>query len=78
MMGSKCLRRVARTGLLGLAMVVAIGATGCQVDIGGQVHPSPYYMSDDVQLFTAGPEFQHSNEAAALRQQAQEEALQRP
>jgi hypothetical protein len=78
MMGAKCLRRVARTGLLVLAVLVAVGATGCQVDIGGQVHPSGYYMSDDVQLFTAGPEFKHANEAAALRQQAQEAALQRP
>lgn len=51
--------------MLGLG-VIALGLTGCQVDVGGQTLPSPYYMSDDVQYFPAGPEFILSNEAAAM------------
>lgn len=54
--------------LTGLAVVVAaISATGCQSSINGQTLPSPYYLSDDVQYFPAGPEFKLSREAAALR-----------
>ncbi len=77
MLGSKHMRRAGRTGLLGLAMAAAIGTTGCQVDIGGQTHPSPYYMHDDVQLYQSGHEFKHANEAAALSEHAQDDALQR-
>ncbi len=51
-------------GLLGL--MVCLGQTGCQVSIGGQTLPSPYYQQDDVQYFPAGPEFKLSNEAAAM------------
>jgi hypothetical protein len=51
-------------GLLGVA---SLGSTGCQVDVAGQTLPSPYYMSDDVQYFPAGPEFKLSNEAAAMK-----------
>jgi hypothetical protein len=61
-------------GLLPLAMLaLALPAIGCQVDVGGQTLPSPYYMSDDVQYFPPGPEFKLSNEAAAMR--AREAAL---
>ena len=56
-------------------MVAALSATGCQVDIGGQTLPSPYYMSDDVQYFAPGPEFKLAKEAAALKAAAQEEAM---
>lgn len=52
-----------------LAAAAAIGTTGCQVDVGGQTLPSPYYMQDDVQFFPAGPEFKLSREAAALEAQ---------
>jgi len=49
--------------------------TGCQVDVGGQTLPSPYYMKDDVQYFAPGPEFKLSREAAALQQaKAQQQA----
>lgn len=51
----------------GLLAVAAITSTGCQVDVAGQTLPSPYYMSDDVQYFPAGPEFKLSNEAAAMK-----------
>jgi hypothetical protein len=52
----------------GLALLfLALGATGCQVSIGGQTLPSPYYLDDDVQYFAPGPEFKLSNEAAAMK-----------
>lgn len=52
---------------LGLAGLLAtVGLSGCQVSIGGQTLPSPYYQQDDVQYFPAGPEFKLSNEAAAM------------
>ncbi len=57
-----------RRGLLGLALLATAGMTGCQVDIGGQVLPSPYYQSDDVQYFAPGPEFKLEREAAALKE----------
>ena len=53
----------------GLLVLASAAATGCQVDIGGQTLPSPYYMSDDVQYFPAGPEFKLSREAAAMKEQ---------
>ena len=62
--------------ILGISLLAAVGLTGCQVEVGGQVLPSPYYMSDDVQYFPPGPEFKLAREAAALRQAAEEEALQ--
>ncbi len=52
---------------LGLLAIACIGTTGCQVDVAGMTLPSPYYMSDDVQYFPAGPEFKLSNEAAAMK-----------
>jgi hypothetical protein len=39
---------------------------GCQVSVGGQTLPSPYYLLDDVQYDPAGPEFKLAREAAAL------------
>ncbi len=66
-------------GLSTLAGLVVVSAlTGCQVDIGGQTLPSPYYTQDDVQYFPAGPEFPLSEEAAMLRrvqEQNENEAL---
>ena len=60
------------------AILIAVGAsaTGCQVDVGGQTLPSPYYLSDDVQYFAPGPEFKLAREAAAMKlNRAQAEAL---
>ncbi len=62
---------------LGLVLLSMIGLTGCQVGVGGQTLPSPYYLHDDVQYFPPGPQFKLSNEAAAMRARAEEEALQR-
>ena len=53
--------------MAGLITLVGISTTGCQVDIGGQTLPSPYYLYDDVQYFPAGPEFQLPREAAAMK-----------
>lgn len=57
-----------RTALFGLGVCTLLGATtGCQVDIGGQTLPSPYYQKDDIQYFPPGPEFKLSKEAAAQK-----------
>jgi hypothetical protein len=47
--------------------LAALSATGCQVQVGGQTLPSPYYLNDDVQYFAPGPEFKLSKEAAAMK-----------
>ena len=70
-------QRPLRAMLLGLGLVAIACGTGCQVDVGGQVLPSPYYMSDDVQYFPPGPEFKLAREAPAMGQHTQEQALQR-
>lgn len=62
--------------VVGFGLLAALGLTGCQVDVGGQTLPSPYYMQDDVQYFPPGPEFKLSNEAAALKAAEQEQATQ--
>jgi hypothetical protein len=62
------------SGILGtLGLVAVLGLTGCQVDIGGQTMPSPYYMQDDIQYFPPGPEFRFAREAAALKAAQQEQ-----
>jgi hypothetical protein len=53
--------------LLGLGLVSVLGMSGCQVDIGGQTLPSPWYQHDDIQYFPPGPEFKLSREAAAQK-----------
>lgn len=61
-----------------LALLAAIvlpslaGLTGCQVDVGGQTLPSPYWLTDDVQYFAPGPEFKLAKEAAAMQAAAAE------
>jgi hypothetical protein len=78
MNGSNKRRRPLRLVLAGLGLFVALGSMGCQSEIGGQLLPSPYYMSDDVQYFAPGPEFKLAREAAALNAARQEEQLQGP
>lgn len=74
MSGTTTRLRPLRAFLVGLVVVAAaLASTGCQVDIGGQTLPSPYYMSDDVQYFPSGPEFKLQREATALKR-AQEES----
>lgn len=60
--------------VVGLALVTL--ATGCQVQVGGQTLPSPWYHTDDVQYFPPGPEFKLTREAAAAKAyKAEAEAL---
>jgi len=57
------------TRTIGFAALGLVGLTlaGCQVDVGGQTLPSPYYLQDDIQYFPSGPEFKLAKEAAALK-----------
>ena len=64
-MGSKTKRGFLKAGIIAVA-VSSFGLTGCQVDIGGQTLPSPFYLDDDIHYFPAGPEFKLSREAAAM------------
>ncbi len=50
-----------------VGLLAALPAAGCQVSVGGQTLPSPYYASDDVQYFAPGTEFKLSREAAAMK-----------
>ena len=68
-------RRRWRGVLAGASLTLLLATTNCQVEIGGQTLPSPYYMYDDVQYFPAGPEFKLPREAAALHEQAADQAL---
>ncbi len=77
MSGSNKRRRPLRAVVGGLVLAAAAATAGCQVEIGGQTHPSPYYMSDDVQYFQPGPEFKLAKEAAAMKAVQQEQALRR-
>lgn len=64
-----------RSRLVLLAAIVLpslAGLTGCQVDVGGQTLPSPYWLTDDVQYFAPGPEFKLAKEAAAMQAAAAE------
>lgn len=67
----RCDWQLACTGLLLVSGLIS--SMGCQVSIAGQTLPSPYYLTDDVQYFPAGPENKLSNETAALKR-AQAEA----
>jgi hypothetical protein len=62
--------------LLGLGLLVAMGTTGCQTEVGGQTLPSPYWMTDDVQYYAPGPEFKLSREATALKAAQAQQNLQ--
>jgi hypothetical protein len=77
MSGSNKRRRRLRWLLLCLGLLAAPWLTGCQVEVGGQLLPSPYYMQDDVQYYPPGPEFKLAREAAALKTAAQEAELRR-
>ena len=78
MSGSKKRQRGLRSLSLALALVGCLGATGCQVDVGGQTLPSPYYLTDDVQYFPAGPEFILAREAAAMKARSQQNVPEAP
>ncbi len=77
MSDSRRCNRPLRWMLVGLGLLSIVGATGCQMNIGGQTLPSPYYMSDDVQYYAPGPEFKLEREAAAMREARAEQTLPR-
>jgi hypothetical protein len=59
-------------GLAAAALLPALTLlAGCQVEMGGQTLPSPYYLTDDVQYYAPGPEFKLAREAAAMQEQAE-------
>lgn len=63
---TRCPTRRCAGWLCGLGLLAVATASGCQVDMGGQTLPSPYWLSDDVQYFAPGPEFKLAREAAAM------------
>ncbi len=65
-----------KMALCGLGLATALSVTGCQVTVGGQTLPSPYYVEDDVQFFPEGPEFKLSAEAARMQQYRAQQQLQ--
>lgn len=76
MSGSSKPLRPLRRLLLGLGLLATLGITGCQVETGGQMLPSPYWMTDDVQYYAPGPEFKLAKEAAALKAARADQGLQ--
>lgn len=63
--------------LVAASIAGAVSTTGCQVSVGGQTLPSAYYLRDDVQYHTKGPEFKLAREAAALKEARAEESTNR-
>jgi hypothetical protein len=63
------------TTMCGLALA-ATCLTGCQVEVGGQMLPSAYYLSDDVQYFAPGTENKLSRENAAMKAYRADQAVQ--
>ncbi len=68
-------KRPLRSLLAGLGLLVVMGFTGCQSEVGGQLLPSPWYMTDDIQYYAPGPEFKLAKEAAAQRAAKAEQIL---
>jgi len=64
-----------RRTLYSLGLCSTLCATGCQVDVGGQTLPSPWYQQDDIQYFPPGPEFKLSREAAAQKAFAEDQPV---
>jgi len=56
-----------RNALCGTMLALALSSTGCQGVYNGQLLPSPWYTTDDIQYFPPGPEFKLSREAAAQK-----------
>jgi len=57
----------------GLGLLPLVTSSGCQSVYGGQLLPSGYYLTDDVQYFAPGTEFKLSREAAAMKEATAEE-----
>ena len=63
-MTAKTTKQWVRMILCGFGLAASLSATGCQMSIGGQTLPSPYYLKDDVQYYASGTEFKLPREAA--------------
>ncbi len=63
------------TLLCGIGLLLVVSSTGCQVSIGGQTLPSPYYLQDDVNYYPEGPEFKLLNEAESIQAYKAEQDL---
>ena len=60
-------------GLVMAAVACGLASSvGCQVELGGQTLPSPWYLTDDVQYYPPGQPFLLDREAAAIRAAAVE------
>jgi hypothetical protein len=66
-------RNVLTKAVLSLGLVCIAASTGCQVDVGGQVLPSPYYFDQDIAYFPKGPEMKLQREASAMKQYRDEQ-----
>ncbi len=66
-------RRSISTVLRGLLLLAPLVASGCQVEVGGLVLPSPYWQDQEVRYDAPGPEFKLAREAAAMKEQAAEQ-----
>ncbi len=64
--------------LCACGITAALSLSGCQVSVGGQTLPSPYYLSDDVQYFAPGTEFKLPREAAAMEAYETDQELLNP
>jgi hypothetical protein len=67
MTGANKNRHSWRAILLCMGAIFSLAVTGCQVDVGGQTLPSPYYLTDDVQYFPTGPKMKLQREADAMK-----------
>ena len=76
-MNTKTNNRWLRGAFYGLSLAAALCTTGCQMSIGGQTLPSPFYLDDDVQYYAPSTEFKLPKEAAAQRAYKAEQELQR-
>ncbi|MBM4004292.1 MAG: hypothetical protein FJ295_13570 [Planctomycetes bacterium] len=61
-----------RNPIWGIALLLVAAASGCQVSVGGQTLPSPWYHKDDVQYYAPGPKFKLQKEASAQAEYAAE------
>ncbi len=69
-------QRLFKSLVCGLGLFITASSIGCQSYVGGQMLPSPYYLSDDIQYFPPGTEFKLSKEAAAQATYKEELILQ--
>ena len=76
-MNKKTNNRWLRLAVYGFSLAAALCTTGCQMSIGGQTLPSPWYLTDDVQYYAPSNEFKLPKEAAAMKAYKAEQELQR-